>query len=316
VIASCIQTNLLVDAGPRPDFHWPPKEETGQIEGLEAWPRPLTGVRIEGGHVSFEYRKPYVEGRGPVELAAANLKMLAEFANLATAEDRDGALRAFASRFGALGLCKKHGWPFAHTRPHCATDSEPTADGQHNRERIGDWLFFSRLARAVVVAFTSKARHEREAALVELRAFIAASRRTPGAPTAWEPYRVILHWLQVGELKVWFRDRPPRLTLYGVPPLWTALGMEMAMFAVGAKGLALCSACGRLDAVRRQGRPGTRSYCVKCRQRARVRDSTRDFRLRKRAAGNLRSQGRTIAEIAAELGLSRGRVRRYLSKEQ
>jgi hypothetical protein len=311
------QDEPFIDAAQSPDFQWPPEEETGRIEGLEPWPRPrLSGVRIEDGHVCFEYRKPYAEGRGPLELAAANLKMLADFANLATAGDRNDALFAFATSFGALGLCKEHGWPFAHRRPHCGSDSETTADGKLYRERIADWLFFSRIARAVIVAFTSKAKQEQEAAVTKLRAFIAASRGTPGAPTAWEPYRIILHWLQGSELKVWFRNRPPRLTLYGVPPLWTALGMEMAMLAVSAKGLALCSVCGRLDAVKRLGRPGTRTYCPKCRQRARVRDSTRDFRMRVRAAENLRGQGRTIAEIATELGLSREQVKHYLERGQ
>lgn len=197
----------------------------------------------------------------------------------------------------------------------CASDKEPTRNGQQRRERIADWLFFSRLARAVVVAFTARAKDERQAALAELRAFIADN-RTPGLPTAWEPYRVILHWLASSELKVWFRNRPARLVLYGVPPLWTALGMEMAMLAVGAKGLALCSACGRLDTVKRSGRPGTRSYCRECRKRARIRDSTRDLRLRQRAVKELRSQGRSITEIATELALSREQVKRYLSKEQ
>src|SRR5271154_4727627 len=110
----------FVDAAPRPDFHWPPNEETGRIEGLDPWPRPLAGVRIEGSHVCFEYRKPYVEGRVPIELAVADLKMLADFADLSRADSvTDGRLFSFASNYGGLGLCKEHGWPFAHTRPHC-----------------------------------------------------------------------------------------------------------------------------------------------------------------------------------------------------
>jgi hypothetical protein len=275
-------------------------------------------VRINGEYLRLEYRKPYVEGRGEFELATADFKMLADFANLADGDPvSDGRMLGFASHYGGLGLCKKHGWPLAHTRPHCASDREPTGDGHERRERIGDWLFFSRLARAVVVALTARAsKDERQAALAESRAFIADNQGTTGPPTAWEPYRIILHWLASSELNVWFGNRPARLVLYGVPPLWTALGMEMAMLAVGAKGLALCSACGRLDTVKRSGRPGNRSYCRECRKSARVRDSTRDLRLRQGMVRSLRSQGRSITEIARELGFSQERVKRYLAKEQ
>ena len=301
------------------ELQWPPEDKGGGWESLDPWPRPvLAGVRIDGEYLCLEYRKPYTEGRAPLELAAADLKMLANFADLSSGDSvADGRLLRFSSQYGGLGLCKKHGWPFAHTRPHCASDSEPTADGKHYRERIRDWLFFSRLARAVVVAFMSKARHEREAALAELRAFIATSRGTPGAPTAGEPYRVILHWLQGGELKVWFRDRPPRLTLYGVPPLWTALGLELATFAVRAKRIILCSACGRLDSIKHpRGNGSRRSYCSKCRTKGRKRDAAADLRGRKKRTLHLRSQGKSVAEIVRELGLQPAQVKRYLAGEQ
>ena len=72
--------------------------------------------------------------------------MLADFADLSSgysvADDRP--LR-FASQYGSLGS---------------PTDSEPTSDGEQYPERIDQWLFFSGLARAVIVAFTSKARQE------------------------------------------------------------------------------------------------------------------------------------------------------------
>jgi hypothetical protein len=309
----------LTDFMPRPDFQWPPQEEQGRLEGLESWARPLSGVRIDGDYLSFEYRKPYVEGRGPVELATADLKMLADFTNLAEGDPAvDGRLLRFASHYGTLGLCKVHGWPIVHFRPHCPAYGELTDNGYWCRERIADWLEFSCLARAVVVALTARVKNEREGALARLQAFLTAvpSDEPQGIETAWEPYRVVLRWIDSGELKLWFFNRPPRLTLYGIPPLWNALGMEMAMLAVGAKGLVLCSACGRLDTVKKPGRPGNRTYCRKCRQRARVRDSTRDLRSRERETRDLRSQGMNITEIAAKLGISRDRVKRYLSKEQ
>src|SRR5262249_13579994 len=155
--------------------------------------------------------------------------------------------------------CKKHGWPFPHLRPHCPSDSKSTGNGRLYRERIDRWILYSRLARAVGIAFISKSKDERVSAVAELRRFLAQVQGTPGLPPAWEPYRVILHWLASGELRLWFGNQPARLLLYGVPPLWKALGMEMAMLAVGAKGLVLCSACGKLDTVKKPGRPGNRS---------------------------------------------------------
>jgi len=100
------------------DFLWPPEEERGRLDGLEPWARPLSGVRIDGEYLCFEYRKPYVEGRGPVELATADLKMLADFTNLADGDPvMDGRLLSFASHYGTLGLCM-HGWPIVHSKPH------------------------------------------------------------------------------------------------------------------------------------------------------------------------------------------------------
>ena len=270
-------------------------------------------MRIDGEHVCFEYRKPYVEGRAPLELAAADFKMLADFADLPRGDSvADGRLLRFASRYGALGLCKEHGWPFAHARPHCPSDRQ--AGEGHRRERIDRWLSFSRLARAAVVAFTAKAKHEREAALTGLRTFIAAN-GAPGAASAWEPYRVILQWLEGGELKVWFRNHPPRLTLYGVPPLWTALGLELATLAVGAKGIVLCSACGRLDSAKRpRTNQNRRSYCSKCRDRGRKRQGVADYRDRVRRARGLRGEGKSVTEIAELVGIGQKQVKRYLAK--
>lgn len=115
-------TEPFVDVAPRPDFHWPPEEPAGHLAGLEPWPlplrNPLKGVRVNNKYLCFEYRK--AEDRGPLEETTGDFAMLVDFANLAdrATGDREGALLAFASRFGALGLCKRHGWPFAHTRPH------------------------------------------------------------------------------------------------------------------------------------------------------------------------------------------------------
>jgi hypothetical protein len=283
---------------------------------LEPWRRPLDGVAIDrvGGYIRFKYREPYLAGRQPPELASSDRGMLLDFADLCRGDCvADRRLFRFASRYGELGLCKEHGWPQAHIRPYCAPDSEPTADGENARERIRNWLFFSELARTIIVAFTSKARREKEDAVAELRTFIAAPQGTPEGSVALAPYNAILHWLRGGDIKLWFRSR--RLTLYGAPPLWTALGLELATFAVRANKIILCSACGRLDSTKHsRGNGSRRSYCSKCRVRGRKRDAAADLRGRRRRTRELHAQGKSDAEIVRELGLRPAQVKRYLKK--
>src|SRR5262249_38180928 len=95
------------------DFRWPPENEAGGWESLDPWPCPLGGVVIEKekGHIQFQYCEPFVAGRGALELASADFQMLKDFAELCTGEAvADGRLLRFASHYGALGLCKLHGW--------------------------------------------------------------------------------------------------------------------------------------------------------------------------------------------------------------
>jgi DNA-binding NarL/FixJ family response regulator len=105
--------------------------------------------------------------------------------------------------------------------------------------------------------------------------------------------------------------------LYGVPPLWTALGLQLATVAVGATAIILCSACGRLEGVKRFRRGNNhRSYCSVCRKQRRSRDSVADLRIRQRQALELHAVGNSVAEIARQLGRSREQVRSYLAKEK
>ena len=287
------------------EFQWPVENEAGRWESVDPWPRPLAGVRIDGEHVCFRYRKPYVEGRDPLELAAADFKMLADFADLSSGDSvADGRLFRFVSRYGALGLCKKHGWPFAHQKPNCPSNSKQVEDGSEYEERIADWLKFSRLARAILRLQVQPRGPERDADLAILKSYGDA-----------DPYRAILHWQAGGELKLWFRNRPPRLTLYGVPPLWTAIGLELATVAVGAKGIVLCSACGRLDSAKRpRTNQNRRSYCAKCRDKGRKRQGVADYRDRVRRTRGLRGEGKSVTEIAELLGIGQKQVKRYLAK--
>jgi hypothetical protein len=288
-----------------PEFFWPVEDEAGTWEALEPWPRPLAGVRIEGQHLCLEYRKPYLESRGSLELASANFGTLTEFADLAQGDCvADGRLLRFASRYGGLGLCKQHGWPLAHTRPHCPTDRTRGRLGDSYREPIQSWRAFSSYASTILFVLVGRPGAERDAMLELLR---------KGGDE--DANHAIVRWLMGGELKLRFLNRPSRLTLYGAPPLWTAIGLQLATLAAGAKGVILCSACGRLDSVKHPHRNGNRrSYCSKCRERGRKRHAVADLRERRRRAFELREEGKTIAQIGVELGIEQSRVKRYLAK--
>ncbi len=286
------------------ELKWTPEDKAGSWESLDPWPcPPLGGVEIDkdGGYIRFQYRQPSVAKRHPAELATANFQMLKEFANLCRGNAvEDGSLLSFATRHGALGLCKEHGRAFAHTRPHCPSDGD--AGGTLIIEPTARWLKFSRFAFAIVALIKNPRAPERDRELAILRS---------------DPYHAILRWLQDGELKLWFRSRPARLTLYGVPPVWTALGLELATFAIRAKGIILCSACGRLDSIKHpRGNGDRRSYCSNCRVKGRKRDAAADLRGRKKHTWELHAQGKSVAEIVRELGFSPAQVKRYLEGEQ
>lgn len=192
----------------------------------------------------LDYRKPYHEGRGALELAAANAEMLAEFADLSGGDcGGDGRLLRFATRYGGLGLCKEHGWPFAHRRPHCPTDRSETADGCSYREKIKDWRNFTAYARAIVIALTAQRGPD-----IERARFIL----NKGGDV--DENRAIIRWLAGSEIKLWFPPRPSGMTFFGVPPLWTGIGLQLAMLAAGAQRIILCSTCGRTVMVKRRRR--------------------------------------------------------------
>jgi hypothetical protein len=288
------------------DFSWLPEDESGSFEAFERWARPLAGVRIDGDYLCMEYRKPFFEGRGPVELGAADFRMLTEFVDLSQGDcATDGRLIRFASRYGGLGLCKQHGWPFAHTRPHCASDRLSENElGVSYREPIKGWKNFTIFASIILSALLARRRGASEAKFLELL-------KLGGDNNA---NQAIWRWFRGGEFHLNFMNRS-RLSLYGSPPLWMAIGLELAMVATGVGGIILCSVCGRFDTVKRpQRNADRRSYCSKHRDRGRKRLAAADARQRQRRALGLHAEGKSIGEIADELGIARLRIKRYLMK--
>ena len=286
---------------------WPIEESDGSWESLEPWGPPSIGVRIEGDKLLLE-DGPSAGRRAP-ELVHANFKMLTEFARLSEGDDcaTDGRLLAFATRYGGLGLCKEHGWSQAHRRPHCRKDISRTRQGRIQREPIENWRIYSRFARAVVTVLVERRGAVHDAELEFLNRV--------GDPDA---RHAILRWQAVSELRLDVLNSRSRPTLYGVPPLWTAIGLELLTLAQGASGIILCSNCRRLDSVKRPRRVDDqrRAYCARCRKRGRSRLTVADLRQRERQARALHAEHKSVKEIADQLGIDTDRVKRYLKKEQ
>jgi hypothetical protein len=284
-----------------------PDEELGSWESLEPWGPPSIGVRIEGDALLLEY-SPSAGRRAP-ELAHANFKMLTEFARLSEGDDcaTDGRLLAFATRYGGLGLCKEHGWSQAHRRPHCPKYISRTRQGFIQREQIENWRIYSRFARAVVTVLVERRGAVHDAELEFLNRV--------GDPDA---HHAILRWQAFSELRLDVLNSRSRPTLYGVPPLWTAIGLELLTLAQGASGIILCSNCRRLDSVKRPRRVDDqrRAFCARCRDKGRKRLGVADLRQRQKQARELRAQHKSVQEIAAQLGIGTHRVRRYLKRER
>jgi hypothetical protein len=250
----------------------------------------------------------YTAGRRAPELAHAGFKMLAEFARLSEGDcAADGRLLAFATQYGGLGLCKKHGWPSAHHIPTCPQDISRTRHGLIQREAITKWRVYSRFARAVVTVLVERRGAAHDAELEFLNRVGDSDAR-----------HAIVRWLTGGDLRLDVLTRHSRPTLYGVPPLWTAIGLELATLAAGASGIILCSNCGRLDSVKRPRRVNDQrhAFCARCRDKGRKRLGAADLRQRQKQARELHAQHQSVKEIAAQLGIGTDRVKRYLEKEK
>ena len=272
----------------------------GRWQDLDPWPLPLLkGVRIDGKYLLLEYGKPpYVRGRPPSELASASHEMLTGFANLG----EDHQIMAFAARYGGLGLCGEHGWPFAHTRPHCPSTREETKTGVFYREPLELWFSAAKLAKEILTALD---KGNEEMARVSRR-WLLTQHRLPN------PYTAIQHWLANAELRIGFAGRPLQLRLYGIPPLWVALGLQLASVAVKAKRVALCVHCLRLFTPDRESR---RSFCPKCKRiKKDVRNlyAVRDRRERIRIVLRLQQAGKNAEEIVSATGFPVEQVKRYL----
>jgi len=289
-----------------PNLAWSAEEKGGSWDPLEPWAASLAGVRINGDQLVFEFGN--TSGRRAPELAHSSFKMLAEFARLSEGDCvADGRLLSFASRYSSLGLCKKHGWPLAHQRPHCPQDLSSIQHGLTQREPIDRWRTYSRFVRAIVTVLRGPRGAAHDAELEFLNQAGDSDARY-----------AIVHWLAGGELRLNVLSRGSRPTLYGIPPLWTAIGLELAALAAGASGIILCSNCGRLDSVKRPRRIDDQrhAFCARCRDKGRKRLGAADLRQRQRRARALHAEHKSLKEIAAQLGIGTDSVRRYLKKEQ
>lgn len=226
-------------------------------------------------------------------------------------EGLDGDLpkrvRAFAQRYGVLGLCTQHELPAGHNSG-CALrlGNEAWPAGY---ERIDDWRFYSQQARLIVRVAAQL--HMDLLVPDDLMSQLAwadlKEDSTPVWPNSGSPEQ--LHdpkfaamwwsstmerqrqtvcevtnvWLALGGVRpslYWF-DSPPRTIFSGGSWLFGVLAIQLA-YAVAkqpSREFDTCTACGQPITGRRLTREGYRAFCDKpeCR-RARARLAKRDQR--------------------------------------
>ena len=216
--------------------------------------------------------------------------------------DGDGPqIRAYARRWGILGICK-HGLPSSHAgneggTPRCQPlrreDLTWRFDGW---EPLGRWRHFARQARA----------------MLNLAASLHADQ--PGQPADWQ---VVVHhptqpvpwwhrsveaewillsdvvgaWIQIGDVRPVMARGPTqgRHMEFGSsaagPRLFGTLACQLLFTITRVTGVAVCSACAAIYTPTRQPRPDQRCYCPSCRAGGvPQRDAQRDRQRRRRAA--------------------------------
>jgi hypothetical protein len=246
----------------------------------------LITVRYRGERLR-RGREPWLEMRfsGAAAERADSRELLRQFAAL-TFDSSQGDfgfgckpenIRAFAARFGALGLCREHGEPLAHRfslggkrAGLCPLDYVQHADCAVVREPIDGWIRWSRAARAILNLIANPGNQDELLAL-----------RLATLGDVADVVQAVNIWLSLCFFEVRVEPGPPpRLGNFtSVIPLFGRLGLQLALELGRTGGLAICAACGEPCDVRVRPREGRLAWCRKpeCR-RAMYREAQRRHR--------------------------------------
>jgi hypothetical protein len=226
-------------------------------------------------------REPWLEMRfsGAAAERADSRELLRQFAALTfdSGACKPESVRAFAARFGALGLCREHGQPLAHRFSFgggragvCPLDYVQRADCVVVREPVVGWMRWSLAARAILNLIATPGNQDE---LAKLRLIMGRN--------AGNVVQAVNIWLSLCFFQTQVEPGPPpRLGNFAsVIPLFGQLGLQLALELGRTGGLAICAACGEPCDVRVKPREGRLAWCRKpeCR-RAMYREAQRRHR--------------------------------------
>jgi len=262
-------------------------------------------VRLEGERLVY----PWLWGRRKAKEVEPGHGLLTGFIELDKAPG--SRIAAYARRWGVLGVCAAHDWPFLHDGiclPRRVRELPFEKWAQWECwEPLGAWRKLAQEAASLmrvadslhrnqmpsdedsqVLAFWT--RHRDRGRTIEAR-----SRALAGTLNMWlarGDARPGLLWEAAG----------PRLVL-GALSLQGFIALEMMAVIAGAKGFSFCAACSRLVSATNYSSP-RRQFCEKCRKANQSKNRAAvDFRRRQRAI-KLIDQGYSLEEVAARVGQS------------
>jgi hypothetical protein len=211
------------------------------------------------------------------------------------------AIRAYARRWGVLGICK-HQLPATHNPEPVPFLSGPMTACRPLGWREGApwepltaWRRYAAQMRALL-NIGARLREGQRGRLEDWG--VLYPRRDAHPEKRWWGHQVeadragvaheLREWLHIGQVALepaW--DEPARLTLrIGVPGLFGALVAQLALAIARTDGLAVCSACGMTYLPQRRPDPHRRRYCPPCRRGgAPLRDAATDYRRRRLQSG-------------------------------
>jgi hypothetical protein len=240
--------------------------------------------------------------------------MLRDFVRLCDSP-RDSAVRAYARKWGVLGICERHGLPCSHGQstyglydgaepclPMLVTPLPPDGSDFRHKEPIAVWRLWSSKAKALLTIAAElneeripsvgdwqvlKELHDSGLGETEHELFMETV-----ANARVELAAEVDRWISYGQVHphISWEAGKPRFTMAAGsgPNLFGMLALEIAYeVASPGKGIAVCCVCQHTYPRERRTSHNNREYCPGCRdgKRASWRESKREQRRRERGKG-------------------------------
>ena len=271
---------------------------------------------------------------GLSHLKSPNPRVLDGFVNLAEAPDE--RILEFAQRWGVLDLCK-HGLPTTHLVGQLRWGI-PASTGcdlvKPPDTRFPGWAHYGFETCEWWRGWAARAR-----GLLRVSAALKSFRR--GAPEDWKSVAsfgreglprprlsddVMAEWRLLSEyVNGWCElanvapylvpRRDGMLVRFGsrtLGQLFGTIGLQMLARISQIGSMALCASCSEIYKPKRLPHPGRLNFCEDCGRAAAVRMAKQRESLRKLRAHELNEQGKSVTEIAREIGSEISTARRWL----